>query len=214
MGFKKLSDFYTIRATATPASTGGGGETSSIATVAIDTGLDSLRREVLGIYAVQMSSTTSDDAGITEAALDGLRLSIAGGADHEGCRFGTRAVLYKNDNSVGFQPQGVGNEDVLAVDASEYEGFAWNTQIGAVGDSIGILVTEDNLRYPQQYDAILADQPIGYVTASTMNFSTVNFVDGITPTQNYGGVTWGVRIMARRLEADASLYAAILTGNA
>ena len=214
MGFKKLSDFYTIRATAVPATTGGGGETFSIATTPIDTGLDSLRREVLGIYAVQMSSTTSDDAGITECALEGLRQAIDGGADHEGVRFGTRAVLYKNDSQTGFQPNGVGDDNVLAVDASEYEGFAWNTQIGAVGDSIGMLVTEDNLRYPQQYDAIVADQPIGYVTAGTMNFVAVNFIDGITPSQAYGGVNWGVRIMARRLEADAALYAAILTGNA
>ncbi len=214
MGFKKLSDFYTIRATAVPDTTGGGGETSSISTVAIDTGLDSLRREVLGIYAIQMSSTTSDDAGLLECALEGLRAEIDGGADHAGVRFGTRAVLYKNVNSIGFQPEGVGNEDVLALDASEYEGFAWNTQIGAVGDSIGMLVTEDNLRYPQQYDAIVADQPIGYVTASAMNFCAVNFIDGIAPAQTYGGVTWGIRVMCRRLEADASLYAAILTGNA
>jgi len=211
MGFKNLSDFYSIQASATPDSTT---DQSSVQTVTIDTGLDSLRREVLGIYTVQMSMTTSDDGQLMLAALEPLREIIDAGADSESVRYGSRAALYNNDTGVGFPSEGMGDTAVIAVDGSVHETVAWNSQIGSVGDSIEMTTASDSLRFPQQYDSIVANQPIAYVTSSGMNFSVGNFIDGVAPSVTYGGVTWGIKIVARRLQADAELFAAILTGNA
>lgn len=208
MGLKKLSDFYFIRATAAPASTS---DTSSTATALIDTNLDTLRREVLAIYTVEFASTTSDDASLSAVALTSL-VNVIGSNDRDGIRYGTRMCLYKDDTT-GFTTNTIGDSDVIAVDGTEYEAFAFDYAIGGVGDGIGLNVVEDSLRYPQQYDAIVTETPIAYVTASQMAFNVQNFIDGQTIVGSYGGVTGSVRIMARRMEADASLYAAILTGN-
>tara|TARA_Y100001973_G_scaffold2536_1_gene3853 strand:+ start:2071 stop:2700 length:630 start_codon:yes stop_codon:yes gene_type:complete len=208
MGLKKLSDFYFIRASGTPASTT---DTSSTATTLIDTNLDTLRREVLAIYTVEFASNTSDDASLSAVALTSL-VNVIGSNDRDGIRYGTRMCLYKNDRT-GFTSLTIGDPDVIAVDGTEYEAFGYDVAIGGVGDGIGLNVVEDSLRYPQQYDAIVTETPIAYVTASQMSFNVQNFIDGQTISGGYGGVTGSVRIMARRMEADAALYAAILTGN-
>ena len=206
MALKKLSDVYQIRAHAAADSA-----TAQLLTeqTTISTGLDSLRREVLAIWGVQHAHTTSDNALTQDRVTETLRAAIDGGANTASCRWGVRSFLSMHTNPSATLL--IADPDTISVDVKAYEQSAFDTEKGAVGDGIAMIVSGDDSPAPL-FDFNVPDLPIGYVTGSEMYFTQQVFVDGIAVAGNIGGYESSIKIFCQRMEADAALYAAILTG--
>nr|AGA18309.1 hypothetical protein [uncultured marine virus] len=210
MALKKLSDPYVIRASANVGTVAAGASPGSTSTETIDTGIDALNREVLAIWSVQMGYTGSDDNVQMEACLNAMRdFIVAGTGETIAARYGTVLTLNK-------QPQGLyqtlDNPDVLAVDAVEHNVWCYDFDTPG-GNDPTYVITSEEFRFPEIYDPNEPSVPLGYVTNSQMELCVNSFIDGVTTTTAYGGANGSVKIIAQRLQADASLYAAILTGN-
>ena len=210
MALKKLSDPYVIRASAGITTVGAGASPTATSKQTIDTGIDSLNREVLAIWSVQLAYTGSDDNAQMESCYNAMRdFIVAGTGETIAARYGVVLSLNK-------QPQGLvqtlDNPDVLAVDAVEHNVYAYDFGTPTGNDPTFVSTTEE-FRFPEIYDPNEPAVPLGYVTNSQMELCTNAFIDGVTTTTSFGGITGSVKIIAQRLQADASLYAAILTGN-
>ncbi len=209
MALKKLSDPYIIRASASPDEMAPAASPSSTATANIDTGLDTLRREVLFVWAAFFGVTSDDDGNMQRATQSVIADTITtGAANSESARYGTRLQL--NKSQVGLV-EDLSNDQVLAFDSA----ISVMSAVDATGGNIAafLLDTQEH-RFPETWDPNEPGVPLGIVTDSTMQFVVNQFVDGITTAGTIGGVTGSVKIIAQRYESDASLYAAILTGNA
>jgi len=208
MAVKKLSDPYIIRASATPDTMAPGANPTSTATANIDTGLDSLRREVLFVWAA-FFGVTSDDNGDMQRAVQSVvgNTITTGGADSESARYGTRLQL--NKSQIGLV-EDLSNDQVLAFDSA----ISILSATDATGGNVAafLIDTQEN-RFPETWDPNEPGVPLGIVTDSTMQFVVNQFVDGITTAGTISPVTGSVKIICQRMSADASLYAAILTGN-
>ena len=206
MALKKLSDVYQIRAHAA-ATTATAALLQDQTT--ISTGLDSLRREVLAIWGVQHAHTTSDNALTQDRVTEILRAEIDGGTNTKSCRWGVRSFL--STHTAPSATLLVADPDTISADVKAYAQSAFNTQVGAIGDAIAMIISGDDSPAPL-FDFNVPDLPIGYVVGSEMYFTQQVFVDGVTVTGDIGGYESSIRIFAQRMEADAALYAAILTG--
>lgn len=208
---KKLSDPYIIRSTAAVPTLGAGASPAATGLSTIDTGLDSLRREVLAVWSVNFGYTGADDGSQMEQALEACRAFISAGTGQSiAGRYGVTMALNK-------EPQGLvesfGNANTVAIDAVQTNFFAWDVA-GPSANEVGIVTTTEEFRFPEIYDPNEPGVPLCWVTDSQMEFVASAFVDGVTTTGNVTGITGSCRIIAQRYEADASLFAAILTGNA
>lgn len=210
MALKKLSDPYIIRASATTAGWAAAVASPTVtATANIDTGLDSLRQEVLFVWA-SFFGVTSDDNGEQQrdAHIATTSVITTGAASNESCRFGTRLQL--NKSQVGLI-EDLSNDQVLAFDSAISVLSAVENPAGS--NTAQSLLELQEHRFPETWDPNEPGVPLGIVTDSTMQFVVNQFTDGITSAVAVGGVTGSVKIIAQRMKADASLYAAILTGN-
>lgn len=208
MAVKKLSDPYIIRASATPATLAAGASPNNSATANVDTGLDSLRREVLYIWACFFGQTSDDDGHMQGECMTVLNTLITTGASQaESCRYGVRMQL--NKSQIGLS-EDLSNDQVLGFDS----GISTMSAVDSTGGNIAsFLLDTQELRFPVSWDPNEPGVPLGIVTDSTMEFVVNQFVDGITTAAPIGPVTGSIKIIAQRMQADASLYAAILTGN-
>tara|TARA_Y100001963_G_C6664892_1_gene392249 strand:- start:261 stop:896 length:636 start_codon:yes stop_codon:yes gene_type:complete len=210
MALKKLSDPYVIRSSAAVGTVAAGPSPTQTARTTIDTGIDSLRREVLAIWSVQMGYTSADDNAQMENCLNAMRDFIVGGTGETiAARYGVVCTLNK-------QPQGLvqtlDNVDVLAIDAVEHNVYAYDFATPTGNDPTYVITTEE-FRFPETYDPNEPTVPLGYVTDSQMEFVTNAFIDGVTTSGTFGGVVGSVKIIAQRMQADAALFAALLTGS-
>lgn len=210
MALKKLSDPYVIRSSADVGTVAAGASPSQTTTTTIDTGIDTLRREVLAIWSVQMGYTSSDDNAQMEQCLNAMRdYLVAGTGETIAARYGVVCALNK-------QPQGLvqtlDNTDVLAIDAVEHNVYAYDFDTPA-GNDPTFVITSEEFRFPETFDPNEPTVPLGYVTDSQMEFVCNAFIDGVTTTGTFSAVNGSIKIIAQRMQADASLYAAILTGN-
>ena len=210
MALKKLSDPYVIRASAAVGTVPAGASPTQTASSSIDTGIDSLRREVLAIWSVQMGYTGADDNAQMEQCLNSMRdFIVAGTGDSIAARYGVVCTLNK-------QPQGLvqtlDNVDVLSIDAVEHNAYAWDFATPA-GNDPNFVITTEEFRFPETYDPNEPTVPLGYVTDSQMEFVTNAFIDGVTTSGTFGGVVGSVKIIAQRMQAAAALFAALLTGS-
>lgn len=208
MALKKLSDPYIIRAQASVPTLTAGASPAQTGLSSIDTGLDSLRREVLAVWSVQFGYTGSDDNVQMEAALKACRDAIVSGADDIGCRYGITMSL----NS---EPQGLvetfNDPHTIAVDSYQVDVYGYDM---VTGSNHPAFVTEStSFRFPEIYDPNEPKVPLAWVTSSQMELAASAFIDGVTTTLDAGGITGSCRIIAQRYQADASLFASILTGN-
>ena len=149
MALKKLSDPYVIRASAAVGTVAAGASPSQTQTTNIDTGIDSLRREILAIWSVQMGYTSSDDNAQMEVCLNGMRdFLVAGTGETIAARYGVVCALNK-------QPQGLvqtlDNSDVLAIDSVEHNAYAYDFDTPA-GNDPTFVVTSEEFRFPETYD--------------------------------------------------------------
>lgn len=208
MAVKKLSDPYIIRSSATPDALAPGANPGSTATANVDTGLDSLRREVLFVWACFFGQTSDDDGEMQGTTMASLNTIITtGAAAFTNARYGTRMQL--NKSAVGLI-EDLSNDQVLAFDS----GISIMSAVDSTGGNIAsFLLDTQEQRFPETWDPNEPGVPLGIVTDSTMQFVVNQFIDGITTTSTVSGVTGSVKIIAQRMQADASLYAAILTGN-
>lgn len=208
MALKKLSDPYIIRASATTDTLAAGANPFSTVTANIDTGLDSLRREVLFVWAAFFGVTSDDDGIMQGECMDVLNTVITtGAAAFESCRYGVRMQLNKQPTGL---IENLGNQNVLAFDSA----VSTMSAVDSTGGNIASFLLEtQEQRFPQSWDPNEPGVPLGIVTDSTMEFVVNQFVDGITTGQNIGGVDGSVKIIAQRMEADAALFASIITGN-
>ncbi len=210
MAVKKLSDPYIIRASATTDGWAAGVASPNVtATANIDTGLDSLRREVLYVWAC-FFGVTSDDNGEMQrdAHVATTAVITGGGASNESCRFGTRMQL--NKSQVGLI-EDLSNDQVLGFDSAILTLSAVENPAGS--NTAQSLLDLQEHRFPETWDPNEPGVPLGIVTDSTMQFVVNQFLDGVTSAGTVGGVTGSIKIIAQRMQSDASLYAAILTGN-
>ena len=210
MALKKLSDPYVIRASAAVGTVAAGASPTQTTLTTIDTGIDSLRREVLAIWSIQMGYTSSDDNAQMEGCLNSMRdFIVAGTGESIAARYGVVCTMNK-------QPQGLfqtlDNTNVLAVNAVEHNVYAYDWDTPAGNDPTFVITTEE-FRFPETFDPNEPQVPLGYVTDSQMEFCCNAFIDGVTTSSSFGGVTGSVKIIAQRLQATADLFASILTGN-
>ncbi len=210
MALKKLSDPYIIRATATTAGWAAAAASPNVtATANIDTGLDSLRQEVLFVWAAFFGVTSDDNGEMQRAGHQACVDAITTGAvSTESCRFGTRLQL--NKSAIGMI-EDLSNDQVLAFDSAISVISAIENPGGS--NTADTLIELQEHRFPETWDPNEPGVPLGIVTDSTMQFVTNQFLDGVTSPVTVGGVDGSVKIIAQRMKADASLYAAILTGN-
>lgn len=206
MALKKLSDPYTIRASASITTVGAGANPNDTVTSTIDTGLDALRQEVLAIWAVQFGINASDDGQQMLAALQvPIAQIIAGSIGEDSVKWGTRMGL---NSEVQGLVESFDDPQVVAFDSHNCEAYLYD----AGSNSPRVVLTESSNQFPETYDPNEPGVPLAYVTSSQMEFFVNAFIDGQTTSSTFGGITGSVRILAQRLKADASLYAALLSG--
>ena len=206
MALKKLSDPYTIRASASITTVGAGADPASTATSTIDTGLDALRQEVLAIWAVQFGINASDDGQQMLSALQvPIAAIIAGSINEDSVKWGTRMGL---NSVVQGNVETFNDPEVVAFDSHNCSAYLYD----AGTNSPRVVLTETANSFPETYDPNEPGVPLAYVTSSQMEFFVNAFIDGQTTATTFGGITGSVRILAQRLKADASLYAALLSG--
>ena len=210
MALKKLSDPYIIRASATTAGWNAADASPSVTSTAnIDTGLDSLRQEVLFCWAAFFGVTSDDNGEMQRSGHQAVVDAITTGAvATESCRFGTRLQL--NKSQVGLI-EDLANDQVLAFDSAI--SILSAIENPAASNTADSLLELQEHRFPETWDPNEPGVPLGIVTDSTMQFVVNQFLDGVTSPITVGGVVGSVKIIAQRMKADASLYAAILTGN-
>lgn len=210
MAVKKLSDPYIIRASASTTGWAAGVASPTVTTTAnIDTGLDSLRREVLYVWACFFGITSDDNGGMQrDAHVATTAVITTGAASSESCRFGTRMQL--NKSPVGLV-EDLSNDQVLGFDSAILTLSAVENPAGS--NTAQSLLDLQEHRFPETWDPNEPGVPLGIVTDTTMQFVVNQFLDGVTSAVAVDGVNGSIKIIAQRMQADASLYAAILTGN-
>lgn len=193
MGYKTTTDVYALRAanSITTASSGG----SVIGLTEIDTGLDSINREVLLVWEVDFQGAT-------------LGTQVNDIASESGADSFTHILsLHKKDD-----PSSFNLDNPMTIALNQYN----MTCVGNQSTDPSVVFTSYRTIAPTSTEFtsnVGKDSPLAIVTGTHIYFRQAIVTDCATPT---GGdvLTSYTRIMVQRARADADTYAALLQGYA
>lgn len=190
MGYKTTTDIYSLRARNTMTVASGAANTSSYAV--IETGLDSINREVLLIWEV----------------------------DFQGGSLGTQignivgdpaTASYNHQLSLLKEQENLTLDEVGCVAISQRSATSAPFTVGPGGKilSSDIEYSPETTTFASQ---VSMDAPLGIVVGPYVYFRQGLAIDSATVTADT--IISGVRIMVQRAKADADTYAALLQGYA